>query len=192
MQLFENGLEVGSVSVVRYPGSPDDQSATISGLTMDMTNEYSATVIYSPLDDPINGQLWGANPCWVILTFEDGTEKRIHHTFNVRHPDTWEWNVNLNRYLVGTEITFESSAIDAGSDDLIFEWDWDDGSSEVYEYFNDGANPDPYPSPWGICPFSTSEEVSHAFAAAGDYTVKLTVVDDDGGSALISVIIDLS
>jgi PKD repeat protein len=192
MQLFENGLEVGSVSVVRYPGSPDDQSATISGLTLDMTNEYSATVIYTPLDDPINGQLWGANPCWIILTFEDGSEKRIHHTFNVRHPNTWIWDVGLNSHLVGTDITFESSAEDPGSDDLIFVWDWDDGTSDATEHYNDGTSPDPYPSPWGICPFSDSDSGLHVYDSPGIYTIKLTVEDDDGGEATYSITIDLT
>jgi PKD repeat protein len=80
---------------------------------------------------------------------------------------------------------------DPGSDDLTFEWDWDDGNIEAHVYYNDGANPDPYPSPWGTFPFSASDSATHAYYSAGVYTIELTVKDDDGGAATYTITVDL-
>jgi hypothetical protein len=75
---------------------------------------------------------------------------------------------------------------------LIFEYDWDDGTVETHTSFNDGTNPDPYPSPWGTFPFFASDGATHAYYAAGVYTIKLTVKDDDGGETTYSITVDLS
>jgi len=34
----------------------------------------------------------------------------MHHTFNIRHPDTWNWTVSLNPLLAGRDITFTAAA----------------------------------------------------------------------------------
>ncbi|UCD92048.1 MAG: PKD domain-containing protein [Methanobacteriota archaeon] len=182
INLYEDGSEIWSARIVREPGNPDEQRATIQGVVLDLMKEYSATVVYTPMDDPVNGQPNGANPVWIILTAEDGNETWIHHTFNVRHPETWEWEVSINQHLVGQSITFEASATDPGSDDLTFEWEWGDGSPvEGGTYFNDGALPDPYPSPEGTFPFSATDVRTHTYATPASYDVLLRVTDDDGG-----------
>jgi hypothetical protein len=80
-------------------------------------------------------------------------------------------------------LEFEATSTDPGSDDLTFTWNWGDTPSETSTtYFNDGIGPDPLPSPWGVYPFSATDTVSHTYYAPGDYTVTLTVSDDDGGS----------
>jgi hypothetical protein len=140
-----------------------------------LTKEYSAKVVYTPDDDPVNGQPNGANPAWIILTF-NGSEERIHHTFNVKHPETWEWDVVLNPHLAGHEVTLESSATDPGSDDLTF--DWDLGTPTIH--FNDGLNPDPYPSPDGTFPFEAKDVFKCAYPGSGILTLKVS--DDDGGT----------
>ncbi len=61
---------------------------------------------------------------------------------------------------VGEEITFDASgSYDAGTaDTLTYEWDFGDGST------------------------ASGKVVTHAYSQAGNYTVTLTVKDDDGGS----------
>jgi len=189
--VLEEGTDIGYAEVVRYPGSPDDQAVTIT-VICDVTKVNTVKVLYTPLDDPVNGQINGGTPCWVNVSFEDGGYNCSHHTFNVMHPPTWEWIFGVNQYFVGHEITFEAEATDLGSDDLTFNWFWDDASPDTQTiYYNDGLGPDPYPSPGGIYPVTQFDEQGHIFTTAGNYNVALTVTDDDGGasSVIITVIL---
>ncbi len=81
-------------------------------------------------------------------------------------------------------ITFDSAALDPGSDDLSFAWEFGDGTSLAGgTYFNDGLGPDPPNSPGGTTPFAAEDPVQHAYDLPGDYVVRLTVRDDDDGEA---------
>ena len=178
--LYEDGTEVGYASITRYPGSPNEQMADFGEFSIDFSKTYSAVAYYTPEDDPVNGQIWGATPAWVILEYEDG-EERIHHTFNVRHEDTWTWVIDdFSPYFLGHNITFMATASDPGSDDLTFTWNWGDGNTTENVYYNDGIGPDPYPSP-EVNPITVTDTVEHSYASAGTYTVTLLVMDDDGG-----------
>ncbi|MCK4367018.1 MAG: hypothetical protein KAW84_03625, partial [Thermoplasmata archaeon] len=171
--LYEDGTEVAYAQIVRYPGSPDDQAVTVSGLNISLSSEYSVLALYTPMDDPINGQIWGSTPAWVILDFDDGNDTWIHHTFNVRHNETWTWEIErLNEYFAGHNFTFHASAYDPGSDDLTFMWDWGDNSTETRTYFNNGIGPDPYPSP-DVNPASVDDVATHSFPGGGTYVVTL-------------------
>ncbi len=178
--LYEDGTEIGYANITRYPGSPNEQMATLADISIDFSKTYSAIAYYTPEDDPINGQIWGATPAWVILDYEDG-EERIHHTFNVRHEDTWTWEIDdFSPYFLGHNITFTATASDPGSDDLTFSWDWGDGNITENAYYNDGVGPDPYPSP-EVNPITVTDTVRHGYSSAGTYVIILTVTDDDGG-----------
>ncbi|UCD92856.1 MAG: PKD domain-containing protein, partial [Methanobacteriota archaeon] len=187
-QLHKEGTDPISGSIVRFPGSPNDQAVTIADITMSFASSYSFVAYYTPMDDPINGQVWGATPAWLILRFEDGTEIRMHHTFNVRHEETWTWEIDdLSQALIGQNISFQATASDPGSDDLTFIWDWGDGTTSSTTYYNNGVSPDPPLSP-DYNPITVTDTQSHAFMTAGPHTITLTVLDDDGGSTTYTLV----
>lgn len=171
IELYEDGVLVANGSLTRYPGSPNDQMLNLTHLDVNISKNYSAIVRYTPGDDPINGQPNGANPCWIILTFNDGEESILHHTFNVLHPETYVWEASLTTAILLHGLTFQGRAYDPGADDLTFHWDFGDGTSITCFYPNDN----------GTFPVEITETVTHAFLTGGSYTVTLTVEDDDGG-----------
>lgn len=184
--LFEDGTEIGYANITRCPGSPNDQMVSPADFPIDFSKTYSAIAYYTPEDDPINGQIWGATPAWFILRFDD-EERRIHHTFNVRHKDTWVWHIEyMNQYFPLPTVTLETTAYDPGSDDLTFTWNWGDRTTTEHIYYNNGMGPDPYPSP-DLNPISITDAAKHTYASGGSYAIILTVMDDDGGITSYSI-----
>jgi hypothetical protein len=176
----DGGNETFIANLVREPGKPQETSFEIG---IDVTRNNSIRIAYTPDDDKVNGQPNGATPAWLNITFDSGPPVELHHTFNVKHPNTWNWTVGLNSMLAGRDIAFTATATDPGSDDLTFTWEWGDGTpATATTYFNDGIGPDPYPSPDGMFPFTAADEQTHHFAVAGTFAITLTVTDDDGGS----------
>ncbi len=90
----------------------------------------------------------------------------------------------------GSTVDFWANVTDPGSDDIHLLFEWGDGSdNETAEYLNDPPDPDPYPSP-DINPRDISEQRTHIFGDDWNYTVTVTVWDDDGGittGSLVSV-----
>jgi len=91
----------------------------------------------------------------------------------------------------GSPVTLTATATDPGSDDLEFFWDWNDGTSESFTYFNDGVGPDPHPSVGGTFPFTATDVRAHTWGDDGDFTVTVTVTDDDGGQVQVSLTVQV-
>ncbi len=90
----------------------------------------------------------------------------------------------------GATLKIDANATDPGSDDLNFTWDWGDGTSDTISvYYNNGIDPDPYPSPFGTYPFFATDPVQYIYRDSGVYTINLTVEDDDGGITIYTTII---
>jgi hypothetical protein len=193
--LYEDGVPVAMVEVERYPGSPDNQSKTIAW-HVSLGKSYIVNLTYDARPDwnPINGQIWGANPVWITIDVEGSDPIKLHHTFNVRHGGPYQHCIwDITSILNSMEITFVGIAEDAGSDDLTFTWDWGDGSPlTVTTYYNNGTVSDPYPSPNGTFPFFVRDVAKHAYASSGSYAVTLTVDDDDGGQTSITIQITIN
>jgi len=101
----------------------------------------------------------------------------MHHTFNVKHPDTWNWTVGLNSMMAGRGIRFTATATDPGADNLTFEWESGDGTPTATSTYLCG----------GTFPFTATDTELHTYVVAGTYTLNLKVSDDDGGSATLTM-----
>jgi predicted GH43/DUF377 family glycosyl hydrolase len=211
LTLYEEDIKFGFLEVERWPGYPaDNPSVGTINSTLNMSRQYKAIVTYDPYPDngdPIEGDQGNngkdkkdnaGNPVWLILMFADGSEIKIKHTFNTEqskirnsekenHIEPWE--LEINSLLVGQRITLIARAMDLGSDDLGFHWNF---LNTAKWYNNDGSTgvspSDPYPSPEGIYPFEASDVMQYQYS--GPTTLKIKVMDDDGGEK--SAIIDFA
>jgi outer membrane protein assembly factor BamB len=179
MRLYEDGSQLGYVSIERMPGSPDEQMAWIP-ITLDLAKTYSTTVTYIP-EDPPN---FGANPVWIYIKSENGSVNKIHHTFNVqqskkRDSDHWNhvepWEVDLNLHLSGLSFEITSHITDPGSDDETLSYTY---SSQIVteQYLNNPPNSDPYPSP-EVNPRDIIDTTTMIYEGPG--TIALITKDDD-------------
>lgn len=84
----------------------------------------------------------------------------------------------------GDDLTVPANAVDPGSDDLTFTWDWDDGSTDSQtSLVNDPAfDPGFPPGSPTIQPRDVTLDATHAYAEACLYELEVSVDDDDGGT----------
>ena len=109
LSLYDGYTWTEVASVTRYPGSPDEQNVSVYNVRISVIHPFAARIVYTPIDDPNNGQWWGDDPCWLILTFRDGDTKRLFHNFNVRHESTWIWDIpDFLPYIKNEPITSEA------------------------------------------------------------------------------------
>ena len=85
----------------------------------------------------------------------------------------------------GVTYVFNATAVDPGSDDLTFHWDFGDGTNSSHTYYNNGVSPDPHPSPGPTFPVNVTNVATHMYTTSGNFTVILNVTDDDGGIVTI-------
>jgi hypothetical protein len=80
----------------------------------------------------------------------------------------------------------EGHGTDPGSDDLTFTWEFEFGPTITKIFYNNGMGLDSHPSP-EINPMDIIESASHVYGDNGVFAVILTVEDDDGGIAVITL-----
>ena len=76
---------------------------------------------------------------------------------------------------------------DPGSDDITITWDFGDGTpTQTTIYYNNGISSDPYPSPEINPVLDLIEYTYHTYGDNGEFTVTVTITDDDGGVNTVS------
>ncbi|UCG69479.1 MAG: PQQ-like beta-propeller repeat protein, partial [Thermoplasmata archaeon] len=179
MSLYEDGIILSYVSIERMPVSPDEQMAWIP-ISINFSKSYNATVTYTPKDPPNVG----GNPIWIYIKSQNGSVKKIQHTFNVqqskkRDSEHWNhvepWEVELNNHFIGLPFEIISHITDSGSDDETLTFTY--GSQvKTVTYLNNPPNPDLYPSP-EVNPVDITDTTILVHEGPG--TVILVVKDDD-------------
>jgi len=163
--------------------TPDGGFAMVGSHTTDMVNYYddlyvartdSEGKIAWEWDYPIDGATENGQS---ILALPDGSFIILAAQPHVSHGSTLLLKYGPNLVPSG-DFTYTPDPPEVGRD-VEFTASADDPDGSVVGYiwrFGDGTDPEP-----------TSEgAASHTFAAPGDYTVTLTMVDDDGGENLVS------
>lgn len=190
--LGANGTTLAGVRVVRQPGDPMAQSKDTGMLTLDPLKPITATVLYTPGDDPVNGQPNGDTPASLIIAFPNGTSVKLSHNFNVQHKATWNWSLgDLRGRLRLGGITLRASLYDPGADALTVHWDFGDGTNLTQVFPNGPVSDTPENVVGGAAPMAVVAIVVHPFALGGKYTVTLTVTDADGASTGASLVVSL-
>jgi serine protease len=88
----------------------------------------------------------------------------------------------------GQPVGFSGRSQDPGSDDLVLTWNWADATpNTVTTYYNNGATPDPFPSPT-INPRDVTDSHSHTFGDACSYLVGFSAADDDAGVSVADTV----
>jgi hypothetical protein len=140
MDVLEDGVLVGTTTVTRTPGSPDEQIKTISFLRVDVLNRPAPQIFDVALRfTPAPGATEGENPVWVLI---HPTRTPVEHLgeasivfkseFNVRDPASWLWTIHLTNLKVlllrgGDEDMFDDRhGFDIDDDDCENDDDFDD------------------------------------------------------------------
>ncbi|MFW6141178.1 MAG: PKD domain-containing protein [Candidatus Saliniplasma sp.] len=171
MELYEDDEVIEEFYVIRDAGDPDEQSDTVEDIILDITKNYTTKAYYTPGNSTTVGQRLGANPAWIDIEFEDGDWERLHHTFNVEHNETHNWTENINKAIMGNEITFEAIGFDWGIEqNLTFKWDFGDGSTIENIY-----NQTEYGSEYYTL---VQDMVYHTYTSEGTFELNLTIEGD--------------
>ena len=111
---------------------------------------------------PVSHEYQGNGDYTVTLTVVDeegaGASSTLNVTINNIAPMIAEITGETN-ISEGTEVTYSASATDLGDDTLSYSWDFEDGNT------------------------AEGRDVTHIYSDNGNYTITLTVTDDDGASS---------
>jgi hypothetical protein len=197
MTLWEGTTMVGQVTV--YHDGNYQYETLPATLDIGNINDYYVTVEYENADPD------GANPTWVFEgRFPSGHTKELKNVFK---EDGTIWTIDNDLFkgiLLGEDMIFSAAGSDVGSDDLAFDWNFDDGGDGIHVYANhDGSmvegasappedvfNAHPDRDPYFIRPVNDErspllkpmravDEISHAFEERDYYYVTLLLMDDD-------------
>jgi hypothetical protein len=170
-----------------------------------VTTHYNDGTSPEPIYDPTTNEVkspWGTYPFSVrdtvihtygddgiyniTITIEDDDGGVSTHTMKVTVQNVAPTIEPFGPLTIdeGSPFDITATSFDPGSDDLTFVWELEDGPTISNTHYNDGMNPDPFPSPWGTYPFSATDTVGHTYGDDGNFTIVLTVTDDDGGTAV--------
>jgi len=182
------GEDLASVALTRWPGSPAAQSASTGMLLLDLLQETSVLLVYTPEDDRVNGQPAGDNPVWLVVSFPNGREVRLLHNFNTQRPSSFTWTLpDLLPSFPEAGVTLTARLHDAGSDDLMARWDFGDGTSGTERYPNGPGGDLPSDPLGGIAPFDVVASTVHVYPGPGTYRIVLRLADGDGGEAMDAI-----
>jgi parallel beta-helix repeat protein len=170
IELYEDGAMIANGTLVRYPGSPNDQTLKLTTFTINSASTYSAVVRYTPEDDPVNGQPNGANPCWIILDYSSNKTVKLKHTFNVNHKDTYIWNAELTDELHSNGFTITAVVYDPGAAALSLQWIIDGVKISTINITNPDFSE----------PMKVSDIFSCGFTESGTHVITVIVQNDTG------------
>jgi len=147
-------------------GDSHDLDGTISSYSWDFGDETSATgatVNHAYEDD-------GVYTVTLTVTDDDGATASTDAAKTVlNRPPVALFTENETRVKTGEAIQFNASeSYDPDGSIVSYFWDFGDNATEIYE----GEN--------------LTDIATHTYAKAGNYTVTLTVTDDDGASSSLS------
>ncbi|MCW4049861.1 MAG: PKD domain-containing protein [Candidatus Bathyarchaeota archaeon] len=110
----------------------------------------------------------GVHMITLKVTDEEGFSDIDETTITILNTPPYATDITyVGELIEGEELTFTGTAMDLGDDELTFMWEFGDGET------------------------AEGPEVTHSFSVSGEYSVRLSVTDDDGDEATESKVINI-
>lgn len=179
LYLNESAVNREQLYVFRESGNPYGQANTTENVKISMSEAWTTQVVYSPDDDPVNGQPAGGDTCRITIEFDNGAVRWFERPFLVSHPEDWVWTLNLKEFMFlpnsqpygwtrggNPTMHFEYEVFDQGRDSETITWDF--GESLLIQTF-------------GASSFPTEITSTLQYTPIDLQNITVTVRDDDGG-----------